>query len=109
VRPDGATEREEAVMRTPGWRATSPRPARRARRLGRHGAGLLALLAVWATHGPAAASSTQKIEELLWDLQIVPLEGAAPPSFTLRGLDPPPRSLEDARGRVVLLYFWAVW
>jgi hypothetical protein len=67
---------------------------------------MMALLA-----GPAAAGAAgaDTVEELLWDLQIVPLEGAAPAPFTLGGLDSPARSLDAARGRVVLLYFWAVW
>jgi hypothetical protein len=70
---------------------------------------MLALFAGWDGPGPARAGGVETVEEHLWDLQIVPLEGAAPAPFTLGGLDQPARSLGAARGRVVLLYFWASW
>jgi peroxiredoxin len=35
--------------------------------------------------------------------------GAAAPSFTVRGLDGSSHSLADYRGRVVVLNFWATW
>jgi peroxiredoxin len=35
--------------------------------------------------------------------------GAAAPSFTVRGLDGASHSLADYRGRVVVLNFWATW
>ena len=65
----------------------------------------LVCLCVGATAAPSAAD----LEDHLWDLQIVPLDGDAPPPFTLDDLRGTPVSLGDLRGRVVLLYFWATW
>jgi hypothetical protein len=56
----------------------------------------------------ALAQSGQQVEDLLWDLQLVPLDGE-PPSFTLTGLDGNSYSLAGTKGQVVLLYFWATW
>jgi hypothetical protein len=54
---------------------------------------------------PAAAD----LEDLLLDLQVVPLDGQTPPGFTLENLEGGKVSLSDFRDRVVLLYFWATW
>lgn len=81
----------------------------------RRSAGTLALLAVVVTllgavsRGSAGqAQATPEIEDLLWDLQLAPLDGE-PPRFTLPDLDGKSRSLSDVKGQVVLLYFWATW
>ncbi len=80
----------------------------RAGRYGRAtGAALVALLlaaALWS--GPAGA---QSLEDLLFDFQLVPLDGRAPAPFSLPRLDGERRSLSDFQGQVVLLYFWASW
>lgn len=49
------------------------------------------------------------LEDLLLDLQVVPLDGEPPPTFALDDLKGKKISLSDFRGRVVLLYFWATW
>ena len=68
----------------------------------------LAVLAAGLSVGPARAELPEAVEDLLWELQLVPLSGEAPP-FTLPGLDGTPRSLASLKGHVVLLYFWATW
>lgn len=55
------------------------------------------------------ATTAADIEGLLFDLQIIPLDGERPASFELPGLDGQPVSLSQQKGKVVLLYFWATW
>ncbi len=64
------------------------------------------VLALLLSAAPVAADT---VDDLLFDLQLVPLDGQAPPEFTLPGLDGKPVSLSQFQGRVVLLYFWASW
>jgi hypothetical protein len=62
--------------------------------------------------GVKAAVTTpgiDRLDDLLFDLQLVPLEGRSPVSFSLEGLDGARVALADFRGRPVLLYFWASW
>jgi cytochrome oxidase Cu insertion factor (SCO1/SenC/PrrC family) len=50
------------------------------------------------------------LDDLLFDLQLVPLEGQTPPPFELERLgDGKKVTLAEHRGRPVLLYFWATW
>ena len=50
------------------------------------------------------------LDDLLFDLQLVPLEGQTPPPFELERLgDGRTVTLAEHRGRPVLLYFWATW
>lgn len=65
-----------------------------------------AILGVLLFAGPA---TTATIDELLFDLQLVPLDGQLAPPFTLTSLDGQPVSLYQFNDRVVLLYFWATW
>ena len=65
---------------------------------------LLACLAV----SPGAAAAAD-LEDLLFDLQLIPLGGETPPAFTLESLDGKKVSLDDYRGKPVFLYFWASW
>lgn len=55
------------------------------------------------------SAAAVELEDLLWDLQIVPLDGQTPPDFTLGRLDGKKVLLSDFRGKPVLLYFWATW
>jgi hypothetical protein len=61
------------------------------------------LVATWRAAVPAL--SAHDLEDLLWDLQIVPLDDPPPP-FTLEALAGGRRSLAEFRGRPVMLYFW---
>ncbi len=63
----------------------------------------LIVVATWCAVVPALAA--QDLEDLLWDLQIVPLDDPAPP-FTLEALAGGRRSLAEFRGRPLMLYFW---
>lgn len=55
---------------------------------------------------PAAAGP---LDDLLFDLQLVPLGGRAPAPFSLEALNGGTVSLAGLKGRPVLLYFWASW
>jgi hypothetical protein len=69
---------------------------------------VLVLMAVGIT-GPAIAAD-KVLDDLLFDLQLVPLEGQVPPAFELeRYSDGKKVSLAEHRGRPVMLYFWATW
>ena len=69
---------------------------------------VLVLMAVGVT-GPAIAAD-KVLDDLLFDLQLVPLEGQVPPAFELeRYSDGKKVSLAEHRGRPVMLYFWATW
>ncbi len=64
---------------------------------------ILSLLLV----APARAAS---MEDLLFDLELVPLDGRTPAAFSLERLaDGKTVSLADFKGRALLLYFWATW
>jgi cytochrome oxidase Cu insertion factor (SCO1/SenC/PrrC family) len=67
-----------------------------------------AVLGTGAGRGRAQGKNAV-LDDLLFDLQLVPLDGQTPPPFTLERLDSTRVSLADYRGRPVLLYFWASW
>ena len=75
--------------------------------------GLVGLIVVTlAGNGsPAPAADKDKVlEDLLFDLQLIPMSGQAPPAFELeRLIDGKKVRLAELRGRPVLLYFWASW
>ena len=59
--------------------------------------------------GRGAQVVAGSLDDLLMDLQLVPLEGQAPKPFALTSLDGRRVALGDYAGRPVLLYFWATW
>jgi hypothetical protein len=70
----------------------------------------LALLLLLTTAGVTPAAADKALDELLFDLQLVPLDGQMPPAFELERLaDGKKVSLAELRGRPVMLYFWATW
>lgn len=70
------------------------------------GAVLLAGGVAWL---PGAGAAAEELEDLLFDLQIIPLLGEVPPAFTLESLDGKKVSLAGYRGKPIFLYFWATW
>jgi hypothetical protein len=64
---------------------------------------VLTLLLVAPVH---AAS----MEDLLFDLELIPLDGRTPAPFALERLADGRRvGLTDFKGRPLMLYFWATW
>ena len=94
-----------------GWlRSGAPTPTGGVRRA------TAALLVGALVVGLAASTPAQPrgrnadaLEELLFDLYLVPLEGKAPPPLALKTLDGREVSLAALRGRLVLVYYWASW
>ena len=72
---------------------------------------LVGLALVALLGGPAPAADKDKVlEDLLFDLQLIPMAGQVPPDFELeRLIDGKKVTLAQLRGRPVLLYFWATW
>jgi cytochrome oxidase Cu insertion factor (SCO1/SenC/PrrC family) len=69
----------------------------------------LLILLMAGTATPAAAAS-KALDDLLFELQLVPLAGQTPPAFELERLSDGKRiTLAEHRGRPVMLYFWATW
>jgi cytochrome oxidase Cu insertion factor (SCO1/SenC/PrrC family) len=66
----------------------------------------LLLVLVAGISYPVATSRATNFDDLLWDLQIVPLDSEPAPAFTLPTIEGHTLSLTDLRGRVVMLYFW---
>jgi hypothetical protein len=58
---------------------------------------------------PGAQVVAGSLDDLLMDLQVVPLDGRTPPPFALESLDGRRVTLADLAGRPALLYFWATW
>jgi len=71
---------------------------------------LLILMVVLSAVASPARAADKVLDDLLFDLQLVPLEGQTPPPFELERLgDGKKVTLAEHRGRPVLLYFWATW
>jgi cytochrome oxidase Cu insertion factor (SCO1/SenC/PrrC family) len=71
----------------------------------------LCVVALAGGIAPAPAADKDKVlEDLLFDLQLIPMTGQTPPPFELeRLIDGKKVTLAELRGRPVLLYFWASW
>ena len=70
----------------------------------------VAALLVAAGLSASSAAAPKSLEDLMMDMQIAPLDGQAPPPFSVTALDGGGRvRLADVTGKAVLLYFWATW
>ena len=70
--------------------------------------GLVAALAA-STSAQPRGRNADALEELLFDLYLVPLDGRVPSPFTLKTLEGRDVSLAGLRGKAVLIYYWATW
>ena len=70
---------------------------------------LLAWSAWLGPMGGNAQVAAGSLDDLLMDLQLVPLDGQRPRPFTLESLDGKRVTLADLAGKPALLYFWATW
>ena len=77
---------------------------------------IIVLVGAWYLTRPARSPSGSgavvvagSLDDLLMDLQLVPLDGQAPKPFALHSLDGRRVTLADLAGRPALLYFWATW
>jgi cytochrome oxidase Cu insertion factor (SCO1/SenC/PrrC family) len=74
---------------------------------------VVALGSAWLT--PTAGGGREKaapragLDDLLRELQLVPLGGQPAKSFSLPAVDGRRVALADLKGRPALLYFWATW
>jgi cytochrome oxidase Cu insertion factor (SCO1/SenC/PrrC family) len=57
----------------------------------------------------AGAGASGPVQDMMFDLQIIPLDGPAAKPFALQDLDGRRVALADQKGKVTLLYFWATW
>jgi len=72
-------------------------------------AAVLAMLVVMLSGAPAKPAD-KALDDLLFDLQLVPLEGKTPAPFELERLsDGQKVTLASLKGQAVFLYFWATW
>jgi len=71
----------------------------------------LAVVALAGGTAPAPAADKDKVlDDLLFELQLIPMAGQTPAPFELEKLsDGTKVTLAELRGRPVLLYFWASW
>jgi hypothetical protein len=73
-------------------------------------AAVLAVLIVMLGGAPPATPADKVLDDLLFDLQLVPLDGKTPAPFTLERLsDGRKVALADHQGQALFLYFWATW
>ena len=59
--------------------------------------------------GGRATVVAGSLDDLLMDLQLVPLDSQAPKPFALQSLDGRRVALSDLAGKPAMLYFWATW
>jgi cytochrome oxidase Cu insertion factor (SCO1/SenC/PrrC family) len=59
--------------------------------------------------GAVRAGEPAELEDLLFDLQVIPMDGQEAPAFALESLEGKRVSLGELRGKPALVYFWATW
>jgi len=58
----------------------------------------------------ARAAETPRLDELMMDLDIAPLDAIDAPPLAVTALDGGSRvTLDDVKGHAALVYFWATW
>jgi peroxiredoxin len=103
-----APERSAAPISQPSLVRDGRKVARRANRRWRAALSLLAFAVFLSAATESGAASAADLDPLLRGLSVRPWWGDAPPVGFHR-LDGTPQALTEARGRAVLLYFWATW
>lgn len=73
------------------------------------GAWLAGGVSMWKAPGGSTQVIAGSLDDLLMELQLVPLDGQTPKAFALESLDGKRVALADLAGRPALLYFWATW
>ena len=106
-RPEARKLRTVAMI-IPGSWLTAMHATRCANFRWRVALSMLAVAALSITVPDANAGSAADLDPLLRGLSVRPWWGD-PPATTLQGLDGSRHLLPEARGRVLLLYFWATW
>ena len=74
--------------------------------------GLGAAAVLWPGSAPTGGGgqiAAGSLDDLMMDLQLLPLDGQRAKPFTLESLDGRRVALADLAGKPVLLYFWATW
>ena len=71
---------------------------------------LIALILLALPGAPTAKSGDKVLDDLMFELQLVPTDGQAPAAFELERLgDGKKVTLAQHRGQPMMLYFWATW
>jgi hypothetical protein len=71
---------------------------------------LIALILLALPGAPTATSGDKVLDDLMFELQLVPTDGQAPAAFELERLgDGKKVTLAQHRGQPMMLYFWATW
>jgi cytochrome oxidase Cu insertion factor (SCO1/SenC/PrrC family) len=76
--------------------------------LGLVGLGLL-VGGLWPAPALVASAQAKRLDDLMMDVNIAPLDPQAPPPLSVTTLEGVRVSLADIKKQPVLVYFWATW